>query len=635
MIVPMLKVLVVGPKPLMADVIETVQRMGRVHLAKAQGERGGIAAGQLTAAEADLKQLLEHVCTDSDGLLSLLAFRGTAAPAAAVTDWSAVLDGLRQRTESVRALVKQLLEIEDELAIIKSYHLAFEALGPLLARLEQSGKIKAFGFIIRGADTSVVEPIRLELKKQTNGRCEIYSRQLGDGRVATLVAYHVNDADKIRAFFAKAGINELKLPATVAELPMAEAVKLLKQKLHDLPGRVRELQAQLDGLARQTGPELAGVKSQALDILNRLNVRAQVDESRFGFILQGYLPQHDLPRLKDMLAVKYQDKVTVQVLEIGHQEAPQVPVILKNNPVVRPFELMLSIFRPPQYGTVDPTPFIAVFFPMFFGFIIGDIGYGAAMFVIALLMWSRFKSNSILRSIATIFIIGSLWSIGFGVLFGELFGDLGEHLHLVRPVMEKFNRLGPESRDFLRNIAWYTGGFQIAVGYAILFYQGWRHRNWHHMLEAPAFMIGILGFLGLFFTLFLPLLPKHLLLPSIIMSLIAIVSLGKIAGIGAIFEIFGAIGNILSYARLFAIGLSAAYLGYAANMIARLMGGSPLMTVLGIVVGVVFHILFFGLGLISPIMQPFRLQVVEFFTKFKYHDYPGKQYKPFKTTGGN
>jgi len=90
------------------------------------------------------------------------------------------------------------------------------------------------------------------------------------------------------------------------------------------------------------------------------------------------------------------------------------------------------------------------------------------------------------------------------------------------------------------------------------------------------------------------------------------------------------VGNILSFARLFAIGLSAAYLAYAANLIGRTIGGLPGILVAALVI----HPLFFVLGLISPIMQPFRLQVVEFFTKFKYHDYPGKRYQPFKSTGG-
>ncbi len=625
MIVPMLKVLVVGPKTLLADVIATVQHLGRVHLSRTQSPQAGIAAGQLTAAEAGQRALLERVQAAIDGLLSLLAYRGKAAPAATVSDWDAVADEIDRRTEAVRQLIRQRLELEDELALIKSYHLAFEALAPLLTRLEQSSRIKAFGFISRGGDTSVVEPIRLGLKKTTAGRCEIYSRLLGDNRVATLVAYHVGDSDKIRSFFAKAGISELKLPTAMAALPMAEAVKQLKEKLHGLPWQIRDLQSQLDALSREHGPGLSGIRLRVLDLLSRLVVKTQVDESRFGFILQGYLPQADLPRLQDTLAAKYQGRVTVQVIAIDHREAPKVPVVLKNNPVVKPFELMLGIFNPPQYGTVDPTPFIAFFFPLYFGFIIGDIGYGLIMLAVTIALKLSFKKVKWLQPLTSILILCWIWTIVFGYIFGELFGDFGEHRHWVKPVIEQVNRLNSDSVIFLMKLSWFIGLTQVLIGLGIGLYTGIKHRNLHHILEPIGFAAGIFGVPGIFFTKLMPVLPAACFLPSLGLTISAVVILGIMAGVGGVIEIFGAIGNVLSYARLFAIGLSAAYLAYAANLIGK---------TLGLGWGIACHFIFFTLGLISPIMQPFRLQVVEFFTKFKYHDFPGKPYKPFKTTGG-
>jgi V/A-type H+/Na+-transporting ATPase subunit I len=407
MIVPMLKVLVVGPKPLMPDVIGTIQRMGRVHLSSGRGDTGGVSASQLSPAEGEQKLLLEKAAAEIDALLSLLGYRGAPAPAAA-PDWAVLEPRLRGQQEQARALVRQRLELEDELALIASYQQAFEALSPLMSRLEGSARIRAFGFIIKGGDTTVADPIRRELKKATAGRCELYAQALGDGRVAAMVAYHVSDADRVHGFFSKLGVNELRLPSTVAGLPMPEAVRQLKQKLRDLPGRIRQAQTDVRALADQWGPELAGLRQQAADILARLNARGQIDESRFTFLLQGFLPQGDLSRLQDTLRSKYQETVTVQVIEIGHRDAPTVPVILKNNPVVRPFELLLSIFNPPQYGTVDPTPFIAFFFPLYFGFIIGDIGYGLIMLAAAFLVMRKYKNVALARSITTIFIICSL-----------------------------------------------------------------------------------------------------------------------------------------------------------------------------------------------------------------------------------
>lgn len=629
MIVPMANILVVGPRPLLPAVITAVQRAGRVHLAKAAGAAGGVVAGRLSPDEDERRSLLERAAAAIDGLLSLLGHRGPAARGGAVGDWAACERQVRERQEQARTLVRQELELKDELALIASYQQALEALSPLLSRLEGSAKLRAFGFVARGADATAVEPVRRELGRATAGRCELYAQALGGGRVAALVAYHAADADRVRGFFSKAGINELKLPSTVAELPVPEAVRQLKRKLHDLPERIRATRAEVRALAEQWGPELAGWRRQADDELARFDARGQAGEGRFSFALRGYLPQDDLPALRDALRREFKDAVTVQVLEIGHHDAPQVPVTLKNNPVVKPFELLLSIFNPPQYGTIDPTPFIAFFFPLFFGFIVGDIGYGAIMLIAVAAIWLKFRSVRLARSLATIFGICALWTIVWGFMYGELFGDFGEHMHWIRPVTESMNRLSTESIMSLFQLSLAIGFLQVYVGYGIMLYNGIKHRSLHHVLEPIAFALGVVAVFGIFFTVMVKLLPASLMWPSVALAGVCAVTLGMLAGVAGPIEIFGNVGNILSYARLFAIGLSAAYLAYAANLIGRTIGGVAGFLVAALVV----HPLFFALGLISPIMQPFRLQVVEFFTKFKYHDYPGKQYKPFKTTG--
>jgi V/A-type H+-transporting ATPase subunit I len=627
----MAKVLIVGPKDLQTKVIKTVQGLGKLHLAAIPKDA---STAILNPDEQARRQQLEQWNSEIDQLLVLFGFRGKASKPQ-LPDWDGLQQFISGHSDQVKTLARQRMELEDELSLVLSYRSAYEAISPLMERLEASRKLKAFGFILKGSDPKAVTALSLLLRKAVGGRCEVYSHPLPDGRTAALAAYHASDTEAVRSFFAKIQISELKLPAAMESLPMPQVVAQLKQKASQLPKQIAEIKQQLSTLSAEVGPQALWYKRSIEDELERFKAAHQTVHSQLTFILQGYLPQSELEPLKDRIKDQFGGKVTVQIIDINHHDAPNVPVVLKNNPIVRPFELMLSIFNPPQYGTVDPTPFIAFFFPMYFGFIVGDIGYGLAMLLIVMGIRFKYKANELVKSLTTMFIICSLWSTAFGVLYGELFGDLGEHFHIVKPILEKVNRLSPESRDFLRNIAWYTGGFQILVGYAILFYQGWKHKDWHHMLEAPAFVLGIISFLGIFFTKFLPILPKNLLIPSLVGSVISAIMLIKVAGIGAFFEIFGAIGNILSFARLFAIGLSAAYLGYAANMIARLMSGSILMTILGVLIGIVFHVLFFGLGLISPIMQPFRLQVVEFFTKFKYHDYSGKKYKPLKTLGGD
>lgn len=630
MIVAMSRVLIVGPKIISAEVIRLLHKMGRLHITPVKSQ-GTVHSAVLDSGEAELKHTMERLQQELDGLLTVLGWQGRPAQAALPADWENLLADLVVQRVGINHLVKQKLDLGDELALIENYRAAFEALSPLMSKLEPSRRIKAFGFMAKLQESAAVDALQKELRKLTEGRIEFYRHQVDEKKLAVLAVFHIDDEEKIKGFFSKAGVNELKLPSTVASLDMAQAVSQLKGKSRRLPEMISEISKRIGDISDREGPLLAAYRLMVGDELARLKAKEELPEGRFTFYLQGYLPAEDLPVLKELLYKKFGDRVTVQVLEIDHHDAPNVPVILKNRKLIKPFELALSIFNPPQYGTVDPTPFIAFFFPLFFGFIVGDIGYGAVMLTAAVILHLKFRDNQLVRTLTTIFAFCAVWTIIFGAAYGELFGDLGEHMHWVKPMSDKLNRLSSESIMTLFKIAIMLGVAQVYVGFGIMLYTGIKHRNLHHILEPVAFALGVLGVFGMFFTMMLVMLPAWLMWPSIILTGASAVTLGILAGVAGPIEIFGAVGNILSYARLFAIGLSAAYLAYAANLIGRTIGGLPGLLVAALVV----HPLFFALGLISPIMQPFRLQVVEFFTKFKYHDYSGKKYKPLKTLGGN
>ncbi|MDP2808089.1 MAG: V-type ATPase 116kDa subunit family protein [bacterium] len=629
MIVAMAKALIIGPKALQPRVIKTLQTMGRVHLSGLDWDRHNLKSYALSPDQQTRKLWLEKVSSDIDQFLVLTGFRGKPA-APTDPDWDGLPAMITEFQQKAKALAKEKMELEDELSLVESYRGAYQALAQLMIKLEKSHKIKAFGFLLKGGDVKIVKMLAFQLGKITAGKCEVYSQPLEDGRMAALAAYHVSDSDKIKAFFAKAGISQLKLPAAMESLPMTRVLAMLKEKSQGLPRRIAEIVQEMDELSRASGPKLLGYRELMADELSRFGASVQTGQGSLTFVVQGYLPQSQAEELRTLLEKEYLDQVTVQIVEIDHHQAAKVPVILKNRSLIKPFELLLSIFNPPRYGTVDPTPFIAFFFPLFFGFIVGDIGYGILMLIASILVRIKLKNNDLAKSLATIFMFCAVWTTLFGILFGELFGDYGEHMHWIKPMAENLNRLNSESIMTLFTMALFIGVVHVYVGFGIMLYIGIKQRNLHHILEPVAFALGVLGVFGTFFTLMVKMLPASLMWPSIILTGAGAVALGVLAGVAGPIEIFGAVGNILSYARLFAIGLSAAYLAYAANLIGRTIGGLPGFLVAALVI----HPVFFVLGLISPIMQPFRLQVVEFLTKFKYHDYPGKQYKPLKTIGG-
>ena len=101
-----------------------------------------------------------------------------------------------------------------------------------------------------------------------------------------------------------------------------------------------------------------------------------------------------------------------------------------------------------------------------------------------------------------------------------------------------------------------------------------------------------------------------------------------------VMEAISTFGAIVSYARIAAVGIASVALAILANTLGSQHPGGYVFFVMGILIGVVAHVMFFGLTIIGHILQPARLFWVEFFSKFKYYQDTGRPYRPFQRTGG-
>jgi V/A-type H+-transporting ATPase subunit I len=278
----------------------------------------------------------------------------------------------------------------------------------------------------------------------------------------------------------------------------------------------------------------------------------------------------------------------------------------------------------PRYDTIDPTPMMAIFMPIFFGMILGDVAYGIIVLLGA--GYLAHKSQSLgLKSLCIVILYCSIWSIAFGFLYGEFFGELGEKLFNMHPF---FPRGQAVVSLFIFSLAF--GVVQISLGFALGIYQAFKLHQRHELLDRVAKVIALIGIFAIV-AVTKNYLPQEMLTPSIgvlvVGTVLLIYALGWIGFLLAPIEILSTVGNILSYLRLAAIGLSSVYLALVANELAGVLGGG----IIGIIVGALFHALNIALGVLSPTIQSLRLHYVEFFSKF--YEGGGEDFTPFKREG--
>jgi V/A-type H+-transporting ATPase subunit I len=270
----------------------------------------------------------------------------------------------------------------------------------------------------------------------------------------------------------------------------------------------------------------------------------------------------------------------------------------------------------PSYGSIDPTPFVAVFFPMFFGIMVGDLGYGAAIAGVAWLLHRRSTPDTMLRSVSEIGGACALFTLIFGALYGELFGNLGHDWLGLHPLL--FDR-GEAVVPFLI-LAVSLGAIHVLIGLTLGMVAAARHDRRHaigrglSLVAVIAIIVAILAAVGV--------LPRAILSPVTIGLLIVFPILIVVEGVVAPIEILSTLGHILSYARIMALGTASVMLAVVANRMAGAFGS----VLIGALFALLFHLVNFALALFSPTIHALRLHYVEFFGEF--YSPGGIRYQP-------
>ncbi len=227
-------------------------------------------------------------------------------------------------------------------------------------------------------------------------------------------------------------------------------------------------------------------------------------------------------------------------------------------------------------------------------------------------------------SLADILIISSVPTIIFGYLFGEFFGDFGEIMGWLHPVHFlgiTWNRV--EAMIPMLILAVMIGAVHVFLGLIIGMRNAIITKSKKHFCEKAGMLLMLLGII-VAVTMLAGITPESGIYPAAILVVIALPLILFGAGVFGTIEVMSTVGNILSYARLMAIGMASVILAMVANR----LGESFEIAIIGIIVALLLHALNIMLAMFSPSIHSMRLHIVEFFSKF--YEGGGVVYKPFK-----
>jgi V/A-type H+-transporting ATPase subunit I len=351
-------------------------------------------------------------------------------------------------------------------------------------------------------------------------------------------------------------------------------------------------------------------------------------------LLEGWVPD---TKEQDLLSLLEQEDVLYLKEEVKDEDPSDVPILLKNNKFAKVYQPLQDLFSLPNYKEIDLTPFFAPFFMLFFGFCLGDAGYGIAI-LLAVTIYKHTKAKPSLKTYLTMAQYLGLATVIMGVIGGTVFGINLTQANWMNEFREMF--LKPQE---LFNLSVALGMVQILFGMAIKAANFWRQQGFVYALSTIGWILLILSsivFIGgdeigiLSLEQLENVYYGFLILSGILIFFFSDPKINVFARVGkGVWDSYnmvtGVFGDLLSYIRLFAIGISTAILGFVINEIAitfsNIPYAGPVVFVIILVIGHIGNLLISSLG---SFVHPMRLIFVEFYKNAGFSG-GGKRYKPF------
>ncbi len=533
---------------------------------------------------------------------------------------------LKNLTEEQNSIENELIKLAEQNKVMKKLN-EFSDID--FSKLETKTVTYRIGAITGGNEK--IKALKEKLDKTLNAYSLSYAN-LGNEIIAIII--YQRSYENIENSLSDFGFSTLSLPQFVSTPSktaneITSAISAKHKKLESIRNEIAEL-------SKNNYPHINAIE-RALSIEAD---RAEI-ASRFNFtgktaIIEGWVKAEDFDGLQHELD-GLMEKVMLEKADATHDEDP--PVLLSNPSVASPLQFITQNYSLPNYYEIDPTIIYLFTIPLIYGMIVGDVIYGIISIFIAKFFMKKFSSSYIMSNVSRIWYYSAFPSMLFGLMFDEWAGL--SHYHILE-ILEKwgvidlasFGITGPFYQGISRvtqlplviGISAIVGLIHLGLGFILGAINEWHHNKKHAAAKIAWLGVEIGGALAVS-ALLLNLLPASVGNMSLGLLAVSVIALALTEGVMGILELPGLAGNVLSYARIAAIGVVGVILAEIINEFLIPLPQQGIFALIMFPLFVIMHAVNAFIAMFESLIQGGRLNIIEF--KLKFLKGGGKPFEPF------